>query len=354
MGADALLAWFRRNQRQLPWRSEPRDPYHVLLSELMLQQTQVDRVVPRFVAFLDRFPTLEDLAAAAEGEVLAAWSGLGYYRRARLLHRLAQEVVAGSGELPPTVDELERLPGVGPYTAAAVASLAFGRRAPVLDGNVLRVGARVLALDVVPQDAAGRRRILAWVRTLMEARPPGEVNEALMELGAVVCRPAAPRCGSCPLADDCRAAAEGRPEAYPRPRRQRTPEDHLWVAACCVDPGGRWLLRRIDSGPILRGLWLPPVGDVPSRDHAGARAAELAPAPVLGGGDPLPDVRHGITHRRIRVIPVPLRLGDVPAPGPGWRWTDPHADTLPTSSLLAKLVRALEGAGWGERVAKNE
>jgi A/G-specific adenine glycosylase len=311
-------------------------------------------VVPRFTAFLDRFPTLGALAAADEAEVLGAWSGLGYYRRARLLHRLAREVVAGGGKLPSTAAELERLPGIGPYTAAAIASLAFGERTPVLDGNVLRVGARVLGLDIAPQDAMGRRRILAWVRTLMEAHPPEIVNEALMELGAVVCRPSAPRCGSCPLEDGCRAAAEGRPEAYPRPRRQRAPEDHLWVAACCVDPDGRWLLRRIDGGPILRGLWLPPIGDVPSRDHASTRAVELAPLPVLASHEPLPEVRHGITHRRIRVIPVPIQLANVPAPGPGWRWADPHADTLPTSSLLAKLVRALEGSGRSGRVEKNE
>ena len=156
MSVEALLAWFEANARVLPWRGSPRDPYLVLVSEIMLQQTQVDRVIPRFVEFADRFPNFNRLAAASEEEVLTLWSGLGYYRRARMLHRLAREVLSRGGKLPSTAAELETLPGVGPYTAAAVASLAFGEGVPVLDGNVMRVGARVLAMTDDPRSAAGR------------------------------------------------------------------------------------------------------------------------------------------------------------------------------------------------------
>ena len=239
---------------------EPRDPYLVLVSEIMLQQTQVDRVAPRFVEFIVRFPTIADLAAATEDEVLAAWSGLGYYRRARNLHRLAREVVAGAcrGRPPTSSDCRESVP----TPRLQISSLAFGEATPVLDGNVMRVGARVLAMETDPRSAAGRRRLEAWILAMMVDVPPGRVNEALMELGAVVCRPANPGCESCPLADRCSAKAEGRPEAYPPPRRRRAAVALLWVAACAIDCNGDWLLRRIDDSPILRGLWLPPLAEL--------------------------------------------------------------------------------------------
>ncbi len=335
---DRLLAWFRRHARSLPWREEPRDPYRVLVSELMLQQTQVDRVVVRFGEFLARFPDLGSLAAADEAEVVAAWSGLGYYRRARSLHRAARAAVAAGG-LPRDPAALEDLPGIGPYTAAAVASLAFGLPAAVLDGNVLRVASRVLALDADPRGAAGRRAILAWVEEGMAGRPPGAVNEALMELGAVVCRPRDPACGVCPLTGDCAARSQGRPLAFPRPRRTRAPEDCRWVAACAVDPEGRWLLRRVDEGPILRGLWLPPFADLATDEAAEPAARRLLPLEDLPDGTPMQPVRHSITHRRIEVHPVCFSVPERPPHAPEWRWAEPSSPGLPTSSLLAKLVR---------------
>jgi len=335
---DRLLAWFEREARTLPWRQEPRDPYHVLVSELMLQQTQVGRVAVRFGEFLAHFPDLEALAAADEAEVVAAWSGLGYYRRARLLHRAARAATAAGG-LPRSRDDLERLPGVGPYTAAAIASLAFGIAAPVLDGNVLRVASRVLALESDPRTAAGRKLILAWVEQGMDGRPPGEVNEALMELGAVVCRPRDPACGVCPLAGDCAARSQGRPAAFPRPRRTRAPEDCRWVAACAVDPEGRWLLRRVDHGPILRGLWLPPFADLATDEAAEPAARRLLPSDGLLQGVLLPPVRHSITYRRIVVEPVAFDAVPAPAVIPGYLWVEPSSIRVATSSLLAKLVR---------------
>ncbi len=344
MSSQRLLAWFRGARRALPWRCEPRDPYRVLVSELMLQQTQVERVVPKFEAFVDRYPDLATLAAADEERVLEMWSGLGYYRRARLLHRLARQVTTEGGELPRTAADLERLPGVGPYTAAAVASLAFGESAPVLDGNVLRVASRVLALDGDPRAAAGRRRILDWVADLMRDQPPGEVNEALMELGATLCRPAAPSCVRCPLAATCAARAQGRPEAYPPARRTRAVEDHRWVAACVVDPDGRWLLRRVSEGPVLRGLWLPPLGDLDDGADPVERARGLAGDPT-GAAAVGATVDHGITHRRIRVVPVRLEALGRHAPSRDHRWWRPGTELPATSSLLAKLVEAVS-APW--------
>lgn len=338
MSAGALLDWFAANARSLPWRDEVRDPYRVLVSEQMLQQTQVDRVVPRYLEFLARFPTLAALAVATEDEVVAAWSGLGYYRRARSLHRLAREVAAAGGVLPDSAAELERLPGIGPYTAAAVASLAHGEAVPVLDGNVLRVGARVLALDGDPRTAAGRAAITAWVRELMTGSAPGAVNEALMECGAQICTPSSPACGGCPLATDCRALAAGEPERYPPPRPRRVTEDHQWVAACCVGGDGRWLLRQVADGPILRGLWLPPFRPLAGGDEPLGAARELSPAPLVGQGEVLTPVRHAITHRRIVVVPVRLPV-DTWSPAAGWRWADPRNPDLPTSSLLEKILK---------------
>jgi A/G-specific adenine glycosylase len=332
-----LLAWFRRDARSLPWRREPRDPYLVLVSELMLQQTQVERAVPRFTSFVARFPSLSSLAEASEEEVLAEWSGLGYYRRARMLWRLARQL--NGGPLPSTRSQLEELPGIGPYTAAAVASLAFARSEPVLDGNVMRVASRVLACADNPRSAAARQTLGNWVRSLMPGQPPGAINEALMELGALICLPKAPACDRCPLADECRSFAVGDPEAFPPPRQARAAVEMRWVAACVVDGSGRWLLSRIDEGEILRGLWLPPLASLDPEDEPVHVAQTLAPWPAAGRPVEMPPVRHSITYRRITVYPVRLPVVAERCPA-GWRRVDPVNPDLPTSSLLAKLVDA--------------
>jgi len=332
-----LLAWFRRNARTLPWREVPREPYRVLVSELMLQQTQVDRVIPKYESFLEAFPDLESLADASEEEVLAVWSGLGYYRRAKLLHRLARAVMAGSGSLPEGARELEKLPGVGPYTAAAVASLAFGEAVPVLDGNVVRVASRVLAFAGDPRSSAGRRALSGWAAPLVEAGPAGEINEALMELGATVCTPASPRCEDCPLAESCGARAGGRPDNFPRPRPTRASVKLRWVAACCIDRHGRWLVRKIEDGPILRDLWLPPIATLDDGEDPVERAVDLAPGPVCGDPEVLPGIDHSITHRRIQVVPVRFRVPNGTVGDAGDRWIAPGSSPIATSSLLNKL-----------------
>jgi A/G-specific adenine glycosylase len=337
----ALIGWFRGNARVLPWRGAERDSYHVLVSELMLQQTQVDRVVPRFEAFIRRFPSLQALAAASEEAVLESWSGLGYYSRARRLHALARRVVDDGGALPQSPDELERLPGIGPYTAAAVASLAFRQPAPVVDGNVRRVAARVLELDGDVRRAGATRTISAWVLGLMgECAHPGEVNEALMELGATVCLPRDPRCGSCPVQSACGAFRSGRQLEVPLTRAVRAAEHVRWVAACCVRGDGRWLLQRVTTGPILRGLWLPPIDEIGDGDDAVSRARRMVPVQVDEPPVELRSVRHAITHRRIEVVPVLWSVSTAPAPSDERRWSDPSAPGIATSSLLDKLVDA--------------
>lgn len=246
-----LLRWFDRHKRDLPWRCEPRDPYHVWLSEVMLQQTQVATVIPYFERWVRRFPTIADLAAAPLDEVLKLWEGLGYYARARNLHAAAQIIMRDyGGQLPRTVDELMALPGIGRYTAGAIASLAFGARAPVLDGNVRRVLSRAFGLRR-PAEA----ELWALAESLLPRRRAGMFNEALMELGATICAPRAPRCSACPLRAMCQAYAGGDPEAYPAKPARRTTPHHEVLTAVVVDGDGRVLLGQRPQHGLLGGLW---------------------------------------------------------------------------------------------------
>lgn len=357
--ADTLTEWFVQHARTLPWRTEPRDAYWTLVSEIMLQQTQMDRVVPKFVKFVERFPDLQALASATEDDVLAMWSGLGYYRRARLLHRLARQVDAtGANELPGTFEALLTLPGVGDYTAAAVGSLAFGLKEPVLDGNVRRVVARMTAFDGDTRASRAEMEMKSWVRDLFRNHAAGVINEALMELGATVCSPAGPSCSTCPLAPWCAGYQAGCPENYPQPRKVRPIENLRWVAACLVMPDGRWLLRKIETGPILRGLWLPPVANL----EGDADALDLATGSLPEGfssatGTVLDSVRHHITHRRIEVIPVLFRISPEQSvalcdeltsfsggrySGDTWQCACPGEVKGGTSSLFEKLHKAIE------------
>ena len=338
MLSQSLLEWYRTHARTLPWRREARHPYHVLVSEFMLQQTQVDRVVPRFESFVRRFPTFEMLGRASEEEVLEEWSGLGYYRRARMLHQLAKEVMELPDGLPQTASELVKLPGIGPYTAAAVASLAFAEAEPVLDGNVMRVGARVQALEGDPRSAEGRHRLEGWIRSLMEGEPPGQVNEALMELGATVCNSVGPGCDRCPLRSGCEAMRQGRQEDFPAPRQRRATESLRWIAACIVTANGEWLVRRVDKGPILRGLWLPPLAEVEGGSDPAKAVSTLLPFATMSSPQLGAPVRHNITHRKIDVTPVRVDAARIEPPSDAWRWVDPKNPGVPTSSLFGKLV----------------
>jgi A/G-specific adenine glycosylase len=255
-----LLRWFRQHQRDLPWR-RARTPYRVWISELMLQQTRADQALPYYERFLRRFPTVKALAEAPRAEVLKLWEGLGYYARARRAHETARHLARDcGGRFPSTLEGLRALPGVGPYTAAAVGSLAFGLDAAVVDGNVIRVLARVWAHEGDVARPAERKRFQAWADALLPPGRAGQFNEAVMELGAMVCTPRRPSCATCPLRGVCRARAEGDPERYPvKARRAAVPHKHVG-AGVVVDGRGRFLIAQRKDTSMLGGLWEFPGG----------------------------------------------------------------------------------------------
>jgi A/G-specific adenine glycosylase len=253
----ALLAWYRRHARDLPWRRR-RDPYSTWVSEAMLQQTRVDVATPYFERWMERFPTVQALARADLDDALRAWAGLGYYSRARNLHAAARRV-ADHG-MPATAAGLAELPGVGTYTAGAIASIAFGERVPAVDGNVIRVLARLNSWPGAASSPRLRAKVDAAAARLVPARSPGDWNQALMDLGATVCTPRNPRCTECPVARHCQALALGKQDKIPaakatvRPRVERR-------AFAVVRRGDALLLVRNPETGLLAGLWLLPGGD---------------------------------------------------------------------------------------------
>ncbi|MBI2923031.1 MAG: A/G-specific adenine glycosylase [Planctomycetes bacterium] len=284
-----LLGWFQTAARDLPWRRE-RSAWRTWVSELMLQQTTVGTVAPRFEEFLRRFPDARAMAAASEQDVVEAWAGLGYYSRARNLHRAARIVAEKhGGEVPRTWDDVRALPGIGDYTAGAVLSLAHGVRVPCVDGNVRRVLSRLAGRDLDGRELAER------AAELVPESAPGKWNEALMELGATVCRPRDPACGACPLAAGCRARIEGSADRLPapkvRPATVKAKASYAWI-----ERRGRVLLGRRPPGP-LGGLWEFPGDRVPRACLAAALRARLGVAARVGAR--IASARHTITHHRI-------------------------------------------------------
>ncbi len=327
--AADLLAWFRTNAADLPWRRD-RDPYRVWLAEIMLQQTQVATVVDYYLRFLARFPSVEALAAASLDDVLKLWEGLGYYSRARNLHRTAQIVVAEwGGVFPRTAAELQTLPGIGRYTAGAIASLAYNQDVPAVDGNVIRILTRLYNSVEDTAQPAAQKRLWTLAASLVPPGEAGPYNEALMELGRVICKPKAPRCDICPLRDYCQAFAAGVQDERPvRQRRVATP--HYDVAAGVIhgagEFAGHFLIAQRPPDGLLGGLWEFPGGkredgEVMSQTLARELQEELGITVEVG--DLVVRVRHAFTHFRITLHAYDCRVveGDpVPVEATALAW----------------------------------
>jgi A/G-specific adenine glycosylase len=328
--AHAVETWFEANGRDLPWRLSY-DPWQVWVSEIMLQQTRMEVVLPYFERFIARYPTVESLAAADEAEVMAAWSGLGYYRRARMLHQGARWI-AGRGEgVPRTPDALQAVPGIGRYTAGAIASIAFEVRAPIVDGNVARLAARLEAFDEPLGSTALLRHEWTWATRLVEtAASPRALNQGLMELGARVCRPRAPLCSECPLASLCAAHAKGEQDHYPR-KKAAPRSTELYIPLFLVDDGGgRVLLELQSTGSLMTGMWHLPHGS--SELLPGSDAERFRRIAKLGS------FRHTITHRRIRFELWEAELSGI-GEGSEASWVAPEElGSLPHPSYVRKAL----------------
>jgi A/G-specific adenine glycosylase len=297
--AARVLVFYRERRRALPWR-QTSDPYAIWVSEIMLQQTRVATAKPYYERWMARFPTVTALAEAPLDDVLAAWSGLGYYRRARNLHRGAREVVARyGGQVPGSAEELRALPGVGRYTAGAIASVAFGERAPIVDGNVARVLARLYAIEDDIKGTATSRRLWSLATELVPAEAPGDFNQGLMELGATICTPTNPSCETCPLALLCRGRARGLERELPRtPRRKRAAElPLLALSAAWLERDGRVVLARRPAEGLFGGLWELPLAS----GGPGELAALLGDAAALRGGAPVARHHQVLSHRRLKL-----------------------------------------------------
>ena len=316
----------------------------------MLQQTQVETALPYYLRFLRRFPTPAALARAGEDAVLAVWSGLGYYRRARHLHAAARIVQREhGGRVPRDPESFGALPGIGRYTKGAVLSIGFGTRLPVLDGNVARVLARVFAARVAVRDPRGARHLWQIAAALMPARSPGDWNQALMELGATICTPRAPRCGECPIRRRCRAHAIGAEERFPAAAPRRATEQVRRAVALITRRGRVLMIRR--QGALLEGLWEPPGVELERGEIAGAKlGAELGRLRVRSKIERTGDrVRHHITHRAIE---VEVWRGTAEArvrPATTARFVAPGEPDLALTALARRLIATLPGVASGPR-----
>lgn len=320
-----LVAWYRVNQRALPWR-ETSNPYHIWVSEVMLQQTQVNTVIGYYRNFLDQFPTVETLAAAKQQAVLKCWEGLGYYARARNLHRAARIVTdEHRGRVPDDYAAFRQLPGVGDYIAAAVLSIAFNQPFAVVDGNVKRVLARLMCIDTQVNTSGAKQVFQSLATTMLATHPPETFNQAVMELGALVCKPNAPDCAACPLSADCQAFLSNTTDIYPlRKRTTPTPTRRIAVGVVCRD--GKLLITRRAADGLLGGLWEFPGGKIKSGEktaNACTREIYEETGLVVEAYKLLTHVKHAYTHFKISMDVFVCRYvsGSVTLNGPvDHRW----------------------------------
>ncbi len=347
-----LLKWYAVHERDLPWRRS-QNPYRVWVSEVMLQQTQVATVQAYFRRFVKEFPTVKKLAAADEQDVLRLWEGLGYYRRARQLHAAAQKIVAEhGGRFPRDVQTLQTLPGIGRYTAGAIASIAFDQRAPILEANTIRLLSRLIAYPEDPTKSTGQRLLWQMAKEVLPRRNIARFNQALMELGSLVCTPKRPRCDACPVARLCAAREAGLEEAIPRSGR-KTKFVNVTEAAVVVRKNGQILLRQCPEGQRWAGLWDFPRFEIESEgpllvcDELVAKT-EQQTGVVVEPGPLLKTIRHGVTRYRIRLECYAARYlsGKISRNNGGkLRWTRPaELNAYPLSTTGRKLADLIAGS----------
>lgn len=354
---ESLLIWYRANARQLPWRGHA-DPYAIWVSEVMLQQTQVATVIPYFQRWLERFPSLSSLAEASIQDVLSAWEGLGYYSRARNLHQAAQLVQALGGQIPTTAKALRKLPGIGRYTAGAIASIAFGENVAALDGNIRRVLARLFNIEELVRSAPGEARLWKLAEKYLPEGAAGDYNQALMDLGASLCTPSTPNCPACPLLEICQAyqlgVQEQRPVILPK-----AAIPHFQVSAAVLEREGCYLLTQRPLNGLLGGLWEFPGG----KQEPGETLPECLERELqeelgiqIRVGEAIHSYRHAYTHFRVTVHsfhchwvnggaePQPLQVHDIVWLKPAEMTNYPmgKVDRQIASSLIAGVSRQIE------------
>jgi A/G-specific adenine glycosylase len=350
-----LLDWFRQFQRDLPWR-RTKDPYRIWISEIMLQQTRVAAVIPYYQRFLARFPNIHSLAEAPQDEVLRLWAGLGYYSRARNLQKSAQSIVAQhGGEFPHEEAAVLALPGIGRYTRSAILSIAFGAKHAVLDGNVARVLARLGAVRGDLRESRRWRALQKKASELLDLNSPGDWNQAMMELGAVVCTPRAPQCLLCPVAKSCHARQLGDPESFPEKRKKRKPVQIVLAAAVLSTPRGQTLLlpppekkgenkpAADDIATLVSRMWHFPTVAVRKDALTELRsflASDLAIQTSPRAFEPLARVRHAVTYRNVTVLPFRIAVAKIPRIRGAKSIGLEDVSKLPISNLTRKLARA--------------
>ncbi|MGC1620013.1 MAG: A/G-specific adenine glycosylase [Candidatus Acidiferrum sp.] len=350
-----LLDWFCQFQRDLPWR-HTKDPYHIWISEIMLQQTRVAVVIPYYERFLARFSNVRTLAEAPQEEVLRLWSGLGYYSRARNLQKAAQQIVAHhAGEFPREEAAVLALPGIGSYTAAAILSIAFGAKYAVLDGNVARVLARLGAIRGELRESRRWQSLQKAAGELLDPKSPGNWNQAMMELGAMICTPRAPRCLLCPVAKFCRARKLGDPESFPEKRKKREAIQIILAAAVLSAPRGETLLlppppRKVerqpaadDVGTLVSRMWHFPT--VAVREDPQLELVRFLEnlLPANNGTfrlEPLGRLRHAVTYRNVAIFPFRVAVAKIPGIRGAKRIRLEDFSTLSVSNLTRKIARA--------------
>ncbi|GAB4416833.1 MAG: A/G-specific adenine glycosylase [Anaerolineales bacterium] len=342
--ASRLLTWYRQHGRSLPWRGHP-DPYAVWVSEIMLQQTRVETVMPYFENWMRLFPTVEKLAQASEQEVLNAWEGLGYYSRARNLHKAAKIVaVEHNGQLPRDLKALRNLPGIGRYTVGAIASIAFEMDEPALDGNLRRVYARLFDLSEYADSPAGEKTLWALAAKHLPEGQAGDYNQALMDLGATICTPKNPRCLLCPLREDCQAQANGTQAERPVLKPKKVVPHHVHAAGVIVQ-ASKVLLAQRPRGGLLGGMWEFPNGRVETEPASALESVlETEYKLKVRQGEALGEVRHAYTHFKITEYVFRCELVSMSKNERQLRWVRlDELEDYPMGKIDRQIARRLRG-----------